>query len=124
MSVGLSVGSGIGGTDLELSDGDRLAAKANGLTQTLSNAGNLFGKEYITTFKNKGMAKIFDQIKTPVRCVNADLWPTDKIANRRHMRSFDVSIIEDVGHFLMLENPRIFNSALKRFVKEIVKKSK
>lgn len=78
--------------------------------------------EYITTFTDNGMAKIFEQINIPVRCINAALWPTDIEANRRHMQSFDVAIMPGYGHFLMLENPKLFNQYLTRFIDEILHK--
>ncbi|MFC1514897.1 alpha/beta fold hydrolase [Candidatus Omnitrophota bacterium] len=76
-------------------------------------------QEFIGTFKDYGMAKIFDEIKVPVRCINADLWPTDIEANRRHMTSFDVKIMEGLGHFVMMEKPKEFNTILDGFVEEI-----
>lgn len=48
--VDLDVGSGLNGTDLELSDGDSLTATANGQTQILSKSSNIMNIEYITTF--------------------------------------------------------------------------
>lgn len=46
----LTVGSGIGGTLLELSGGDRLLAHANGVTQQMSKDEDLFELKYKTTF--------------------------------------------------------------------------
>ncbi len=48
--VDLSTGSGVGGTDLVLSDGDVLTAEAGNNLQILSKSANLFDVEYITTF--------------------------------------------------------------------------
>ena len=50
----------------------------------------------------------------PIVCINATMWPTDVAANRRHAKSFDVVLIEGVGHFLQLERPQAFNDALLR----------
>jgi pimeloyl-ACP methyl ester carboxylesterase len=47
----------------------------------------------------------------PVRCVNADKWPTDAAANQKYC-DFDVTIIPGVGHFLMQEAPDQLSSAL------------
>lgn len=80
-------------------------------------------KEYVMKFENKGIAKIFKEVKVPVRCVNADLWPTDAETNRRYMSSFEVTIIKDCGHFVMLERPKEFNKNLEKYVKEIIKKA-
>jgi len=76
-------------------------------------------QEFVGTFNDEGMAKIFDKIQVPVRCINADLWPTDVEANRRHMISFDVEIMKGLGHFIMLEKPKKFNKILDRYIREI-----
>jgi pimeloyl-ACP methyl ester carboxylesterase len=78
-------------------------------------------KEYVEKFENKGMANLFKEVKVPVRCVNADLWPTNPEANRKYMSSFDVTIIKGCGHFIMLERPKEFNKNLGGYIKEIVK---
>ncbi|MBU1997783.1 MAG: alpha/beta hydrolase, partial [Candidatus Omnitrophica bacterium] len=36
------------------------------------------------------VAKLFDELDLPVVAVNADLWPTDVEANRRHIKDFDL----------------------------------
>ena len=78
--------------------------------------------EYITAFNDNKMAEIFEQINIPIRCINADIRPTDIKANRRHMQSFDVAIMPGYGHFLMLENPELFNQHLTQFIDEILHK--
>jgi pimeloyl-ACP methyl ester carboxylesterase len=50
----------------------------------------------------------------PIVCINAPMWPTDVEANRRHAKSFDIVLVEGVGHFLQLEKPAAFNDALAR----------
>ncbi|MFA5293065.1 MAG: alpha/beta hydrolase [Phycisphaerae bacterium] len=81
-------------------------------------------KEYVEKFENKGMANLFKRVKVPVRCVNADLWPTNPQANRKYMSSFDVTIIKGCGHFIMLERPKEFNKKLNDTIKEIIKINK
>lgn len=54
----------------------------------------------------------FATLTVPVRSINADLWPTDVEANRRHHADFDAVIIPGAGHFLMMERPEAFNAAL------------
>ena len=78
-------------------------------------------KEYVTKFENKGIANIFKEVKVPVRCVNADLWPTNPEANRKYMSSFDVTIIKGAGYFVMLERPDEFNKNLNNYIKEIIR---
>ncbi len=77
-------------------------------------------EEYTGTIADKKMISIFKEVKAPVRCVNADLWPTYIEANRRYMSSFDVAIMKGVGHFPMLERPDEFNKLLDRSIEEIL----
>jgi pimeloyl-ACP methyl ester carboxylesterase len=51
----------------------------------------------------------------PIRCVNADKWPTNVEANREYA-DFDAVILPKVGHFLMQEAPDELNSALVEIV--------
>jgi pimeloyl-ACP methyl ester carboxylesterase len=64
-------------------------------------------------------ATIFDGMKIPVVCVNADLWPVNLDANRRHIRSFEVITIKNSDHFLMMNRPDEFNQALDKAIKMI-----
>jgi pimeloyl-ACP methyl ester carboxylesterase len=68
------------------------------------------------------VAKLFDGLDVPVVAVNADLWPTDVEANRRHIRDFELIELDGLDHFLMLKAPERFNPALEQAVKMILKK--
>jgi pimeloyl-ACP methyl ester carboxylesterase len=81
-------------------------------------------EEYTGTIADKKMISVFKEVKTPVRCINADLWPTKPEVNRKYMQSFDVSIMKGAGHFLMLERPDEFNKLLNRSIKEIISSRK
>ncbi len=70
------------------------------------------------------VAKLFDGLDVPVVAVNADLWPTDVEANRRHIRDFELIELDGLDHFLMLKAPERFNPALEQAVKMILKKNK
>lgn len=76
-------------------------------------------QEYTRTIADKTMLEVFKKVKTPVVCINADQWPTNPEANRRHMKSFDFKIIKGVGHFPMLERPEEFNRLLGEAVKQM-----
>ncbi|MBU2044044.1 MAG: alpha/beta hydrolase [Candidatus Omnitrophica bacterium] len=69
-----------------------------------------------------GVAKLFEGLDVPVVAVNADLWPTDVEANRRHIKDFELLELEGLDHFLMLKAPERFNPALEQAVKMILKK--
>ncbi len=75
--------------------------------------------EYTRTIADRTMLEVFKKVKAPVVCINADQWPMNPEANRRHMKSFDFKIIKGVGHFPMLERPEEFNRLLAEAVKEI-----
>lgn len=61
-------------------------------------------------------------VDVPVRVINAAPAPgklvTDAAASRR-VADFDVVLLEDVGHFPMLEQPARFQTALRRLVDEL-----
>jgi len=61
----------------------------------------------------------FHKINVPVRFINSDKFPTNFEAAKRHIKDFDLKIIEGVGHFPMLEKPDEFNKALKETITEI-----
>ena len=67
------------------------------------------------------IAAILDNAKVPVRCVNADQFPTNVEAIKRHTTSFGIKILPKTGHFLMQEKPAEFNKLLLDTVKELVK---
>jgi len=68
------------------------------------------------------VAKLFDGLDVPVVAVNADLWPTDVEANRRHIKDFELIELDGLDHFLMLKAPERFNPALEQAVEMILKK--
>jgi pimeloyl-ACP methyl ester carboxylesterase len=65
-------------------------------------------------------ASVFEEVRVPVVTVNADLWPIDAEANRRHMASYDAIVLNDADHFLMMNRPDDFNRALERAIEMIL----
>jgi pimeloyl-ACP methyl ester carboxylesterase len=56
----------------------------------------------------------------PVRCINSTrLGETNLQGNRRHAPTFDAVIMQNVGHFPMLEAPDEFNRHLREVVAEL-----
>ena len=53
-----------------------------------------------------------DEIHVPVRAINADKFPTNVEALRRHAPGFELAIVPGVGHYVMLERPAEFDRAL------------
>ena len=70
--------------------------------------------EMMTQYITGEAAKTFEKIRIPVITVNGDLWPIDYEANRRHMFSYDAIVLKKADHFLMMNRPEEFNSALEK----------
>jgi pimeloyl-ACP methyl ester carboxylesterase len=63
---------------------------------------------------------ILKTIDLPFYAVSADLYPTNVEDNLNYVKSFDVKIMEGYGHFLMMENPELFNRLLGETLDEII----
>jgi pimeloyl-ACP methyl ester carboxylesterase len=79
-------------------------------------------EEMMSQYITGQLAKLFDEIRIPVRTINGDLWPIDYEANRRHMFSFDATIIKGADHFLMMDRPEKFNHALENSINSLLSK--
>jgi pimeloyl-ACP methyl ester carboxylesterase len=73
----------------------------------------------LESFINYDMAAAMRAVQAPIRCINADLYPTNIEGNRRYSAGFDAVIMEGVGHYPMLERPDEFNGHLDGFVREM-----
>lgn len=60
--------------------------------------------------------EVFDGLDIPIVAINADLWPTNVEANRKHMHAFDAVIMEGTGHFLHMTRPEAFNAQLAEVI--------
>jgi pimeloyl-ACP methyl ester carboxylesterase len=60
------------------------------------------------------------EIKTKVRAVNADKFPTNVEANRRHMPGYEAILVPGSGHYPMLEDPARFDPALDRALGQVL----
>ena len=58
-------------------------------------------------------------IKTPIRAVNSDKFPTNGEANRRYMPGFEAIILRGTGHYPMLEDPDRFSRALVQALADV-----
>ena len=55
-------------------------------------------------------------VEVPVRVLNSGMWATNVTANRKYRPDFDGIVMEDVGHFLMMEKPEEFNALLRKML--------
>jgi pimeloyl-ACP methyl ester carboxylesterase len=60
------------------------------------------------------------EVRVPAHAVNADRFPTDVEANRRHFAAYDVTLMAGVGHYLMLEDPARFSELLAGAVSKLL----
>jgi pimeloyl-ACP methyl ester carboxylesterase len=60
------------------------------------------------------------EIKAKVRAVNADKFPTNVEANRRHMTGYEAILVPGSGHYPMLEDPARFGPALDRALGQVL----
>jgi pimeloyl-ACP methyl ester carboxylesterase len=58
-------------------------------------------------------------VDQPVRYINADGYPTNLDANRSYQPDFDGVIMKGVGHFLMMEKPKKFNTLLRETIENL-----
>jgi len=72
--------------------------------------------EHFGTYDPKPATRIID---SPVRCINADVTPTDVDGNRGLLPSFEVELLEATGHWPHLEAPERFQAALGRVLTEV-----
>jgi pimeloyl-ACP methyl ester carboxylesterase len=70
--------------------------------------------------------EILKDVKAPVRCINSGggymfFTPTDVAINKKYA-DYDAVLIQDVGHYPMLEKPAEFNAKLREVLKGITAK--
>ena len=66
---------------------------------------------------------ILEEVRLPIRAINADKWPTDLENNRKHAASFEIKLMPGIGHFVMQEDPVTFNRLLHETLDELTGKS-
>ncbi|MDK9707195.1 MAG: alpha/beta hydrolase [Desulforhopalus sp.] len=76
--------------------------------------------ELLTEYSTGALPKLFDRLHIPVVTVNADLWPINYEANRRHIPGFEAIVLQGTDHFLMLNTPARFNDALAKAISTVL----
>ena len=69
-------------------------------------------------YNSNDLIPALKEVKVPIRCINADAIPTNVEAARRYASSFDVIIMEGVGHEMQTADPERFNQLLERILSE------
>jgi pimeloyl-ACP methyl ester carboxylesterase len=60
-----------------------------------------------------------EAIEVPIHALNADKFPTNLVAERRHAPQFEATILKGVGHYLMLEDPPRFGDLLESTLRAV-----
>ncbi len=71
-------------------------------------------------FQNNEIIRVLQEVKTPIICINSDMYPTNVETNQRYAPSFKAKIMPGVGHFNMMEDPETFNRLLEETIQEFV----
>lgn len=73
-------------------------------------------------FDSADFAAMMSKAKVPVRCINAvpynEVSPKTEVDINRKYGDFKVILMEDVGHFPMLERPKEFTELLKEAIRQ------
>jgi pimeloyl-ACP methyl ester carboxylesterase len=68
------------------------------------------------------LAQVIKSANLDIRCINATAMPTNVEVGKKYARSFKVKYMEEVGHFLHMEKPELFNKLLAEWIDDLVKK--
>ena len=68
---------------------------------------------------SREITKALEEVKLPTVALNSDNGPTDTTSMQRY--GVDVVIVPGFGHFLMMENPKLFNAALEKIIDKLKK---
>lgn len=94
------------------------------IVKVMSSAPPEVGIQSFEGMFKQDLPAVLKEVKVPIRCINADKFPINVEAGKRHAVSFEVKIMKGVGHFLHMEDPETFNRLLEETVKELVELSK
>lgn len=68
-------------------------------------------------FANDRQRPLMKQVKVPFVCINAKRDPAKAAAGKKHAPQFEIVILPESGHFLMMEHPEEFNKLLAETLK-------
>lgn len=71
------------------------------------------------TLRSYDQASAMRAVGVPVRAINATLFPTAVEINRKYVPSFEVVLMQGVGHYPQVERPAEFQQHLRRLVSEL-----
>jgi pimeloyl-ACP methyl ester carboxylesterase len=75
-------------------------------------------------FLEMDQSEVVREVRLPIRCINSSMYPVSTKFNKTLALSYEVVVMEDVGHFVMLEDPETFNYHLTEIVRELTEAEK
>lgn len=69
-------------------------------------------------FMDNGI-NVLDKINVPIISINCDRYPIKAEENKKRVKSYKLKMMKDVGHFVMLEDPKEFNKLLQESIDEL-----
>jgi pimeloyl-ACP methyl ester carboxylesterase len=78
----------------------------------------------ISAMQNLFSYHAFEALKdmnAPIISINCDRYLLNVEETRKHTKSFEVKMMNGVGHFVMLEDPQKFNKLLQESIDELVR---
>jgi pimeloyl-ACP methyl ester carboxylesterase len=74
---------------------------------------------FLSTLKYHSTLTRFKELQLPIRIIKSSRSPMNISAGKRYAPSFEVKSVNNVGHFVMLEDPETFNIILDEFLKDL-----
>lgn len=86
----------------------------------MSSADKRIALSAITEYFKDSAEGIVTQLTIPIKCLNADMWPTNIERNKLIAKDYELSLMKGYGHFIMLEDPVEFNKKLEALIEAII----
>lgn len=77
---------------------------------------------FLNTWKYHSAPSRFEELKLPIRIIKSSKSLINIRAGKRHAPSFEVKSMENVGHFVMLEDPETFNIILDEILIDLIQR--
>ena len=71
-------------------------------------------------FKDNGLNAL-KELAVPIITINCDMYPIQIEENKKLVKSFQVKMMPGSGHFVMLDNPQLFDKLLQEAIEELSK---
>ena len=102
-------------------DSDKSLVKK--ISDELSSANPVMAVDSFKEYLRYDPATEFEKLNIPVIIINSDRHFTNIDALKHHAKKVDVKIMKNVGHFLIMEQPQLFNKLLEEMMNKNIAES-